>query len=195
MLSRFHREAFVIAFAQSDIPEGLFKNGGVEVFLSPHCTNHSTCLKLIHCIDSSVTSELSSSWQSQHRDTAHSQLVILTSECQASSDCPDSAPGADHRISPLSHDSEPANPNYHFTCAASTCECIWLEMSGTMCTIFILSLHCGILRCFICLICVCFFRCCCSPSSSKRNLCCWLHWSPTPAWLLLWLPPHPWPPL
>lgn len=110
----------------------------------------------MHCIDSSVMAELSFSWQSQHRDSAHSQLVILTSECPASSDCPGSAPGADDHVSPLSHDSEPANPNYHFTCTASTCECIWLEISWTVFKlfVFILSLHCGILRHFICLMCV-----------------------------------------
>lgn len=138
--------------------------------------------------------ELSSSWQSQHRDSAHSELAILTSECPASSDCPDSAPGADDHISRLSHDSQPANPNYHFTCTASTCEWVWLEISANVHNLHLVSALWTLLRHFICLMFVCFVRCCYSPSSSKRSLCCWLRWSLTPAWLLLWPPRHLWPP-
>lgn len=108
----------------------------------------------MHYSDSSVMAELSSSWQSQHRDSDHSQLVILTSKCPASNNCPDSAPGADDHVSPLSHDGEPANPNYHFSCTASTRECIWKYVLRNW-TIFILSLCCGIIRHFRCLMHVC----------------------------------------
>lgn len=101
---------------------------GVLSRLSPLFTDQVTCLKLIHYRDGSVMAALSSSWQSQHRDSTLSQPVILPSEGPASSDCPDSAPGADNHVSRLSHNSEPANPNYHFSRAASTRECVCLEI-------------------------------------------------------------------
>lgn len=86
--------------------------------------------------------ELSCSWQSQHRDSDHSQLVILTFKCPASSDCPDSVPGADHD-SPLSHINGHANPNYHFSCTASTRECIWkyLKLCVNVDNLHLVSTH------------------------------------------------------
>lgn len=87
--------------------------------------------------------ELSCSWQSQHGDSDHSQLVILTFKYPASSDSPDSAPGADHHVSALSHINEPANPNYHFSCTASTRECIWkyLKLCVNVDNLHLVSTH------------------------------------------------------
>lgn len=135
--------------------------------------------------------ELSCSWQSQHRDSDHSQLFTLTFKCPASSDCPDSAPGADDHVSPLSHINEPASPNYHFSCTASTRECIWKYLK--LC-VNVDNLHLVSRRFTGLMFVLCFLRCCYSPSSSKPSLSCWRRWSPTPAWLLLWPPPRPWPP-
>lgn len=126
-----------------------------------------------------------SSWQSWQCEPSSHQLVILTSDCSTSRHS-GSAPRADHYLSSARHISKPAVSDHHISCTASTCKCVRLAPESTWIDLYvflvlsIMESKSWLKICVSILIFV-FLRCCCNPSSSRLNLCCWPLWSMTPA--------------